>query len=79
VPGQGNAETLQTMLGMESSPAIIQPEPKPRHKKQKLSPKPKQKNSTAKGSRAKAKVTPKNTKAKPVAPTPVRKPVNTKK
>jgi len=33
VPGHGNQESLQRMLGMESSPAIIQPEPAPRGKK----------------------------------------------
>ena len=35
VPGNGNTESLQRMLGMENSPVIIQPEPKPRAKNSK--------------------------------------------
>ncbi|MCA1937379.1 MAG: transglycosylase SLT domain-containing protein [Dechloromonas sp.] len=65
VPGNGNLDGLQRMLSMESSPAIIQPEPQPKKlsKKQKSA-----KPGTAKNSRTapkkvvKATPTKKNTK-----------------
>jgi membrane-bound lytic murein transglycosylase D len=74
VPGQGNSETLKTMLGMENSPVIIQPEPKPQARKQKLSPKTAKGKSTAKDSRAKTKIVPKNNRPKAAAPAQARKP-----
>lgn len=64
IPGSGNQEGLQRMLGMGSSPVIIQPEPK----KKKLTKKSSSKPGTAKNSRAapkkvvKATPTKKNTK-----------------
>jgi membrane-bound lytic murein transglycosylase D len=74
VPGQGNPESLQSMLGMESSPAIIQPEPKPPARKQKFSPKPMKGTSTARDARTKPKIKPKDNRPKPAAPAPARKP-----
>ncbi len=64
VPGNGNQEGLQRMLGMESSPVTIQPEAKKRGKKKSGA-----KKATAKGKSVKAvsKGSSKTTKASPKA------------
>jgi len=74
VPGNGNSESMQRMLGMESSPAIIQPEPKKSRGKKKLSAKKSSGKNTAKGSRPTAK----NTKATASKKTAAKKPVKKK-
>jgi membrane-bound lytic murein transglycosylase D len=77
VPGNGNTESLQRMLGMESSPVIIQPEPKARAKKQKGGAREITKKGTGKVRQASPKntrqaVTPK-AKAKATPPKPTKK------
>lgn len=62
VPGNANQDGLQRMLGMESSPAIIQPEPKARPKKGKLTAKKASDKNTAKGSRPVSKAKPVSSK-----------------
>lgn len=63
VPGNSNQEGLQRMLGMESSPVIIQPEAKSRSKK-KLTKKKATAKSKAKNSKKKTKAAPKKKSAK---------------